>query len=389
MIDTISFNIFACPDAIASLSSLISTRFVVSNSNGIIESEFTAGSLEGSFDYRVRLAVKDKQWLSELEFYTYHVAGKPISNYKKSKIPVHLETPQYLTVELSLPKWACGVNFLPMTWEEDRTNLEKFRVWLSELAGHDLPSLNQWLVNRIDLAQCYQLGCEEEVMEHIVQLKNSEYIRRSGAWRPTGVYFSGSTTTVKLYAKYKEIAVHDKRRLRTYLGREYTERIHSLSKGLLRFEVEFKKRFLNDRGLHVITEIFDKSSLMEDIMIIELKKMYGGLDNKKVNSLNDLIALINSQDWHGTGVSAGTMVAVLSVWSAQGRSEALNQFGRNMFYRVLHLANDRGLGLVKGLDEIKNKKLSEPCKTLYLADYPKVSNKIKDAYELFLIAAAG
>ena len=376
MIDTISFSLFPSPGAIERLKEQLATRMRVCNRTGVVETQLVAGELDGSFDYRVRIAIKDTQWLTGLEHYELPVAGYVIRGFRKAKMPISVSVPEYISVELSLPKWAVGVNFINTDWAQDREWLFDLWAWLSSLACESLPTIDEWLLNRVDVAICYQMGCPAAVEDHVIQLKNAEFNRREGAWRPSGLYFKGDITTVKLYDKHKEFKKHDYRRLKQVFADKKTSTITNMTKGLLRYEVEFHKRFLTDRQIHTVQELIDRREEIGAAMIIQLSQLYGGLERKRYSNIEELIEAINQHEWTSTGVSAATMVSVLTIWSLQGKKAALVAFGRNMFYRCRKLAIERGLTLARIAREPQDK-----GKLLHLENYQPQPTSDLEKYE--------
>ena len=84
--------------------------------------------------------------------------------------------------------------------------------------GIKLPSLQHWFVNRVDLAICFDLFNQENILTYLNNLHSCNYPRRElknyGDYGGTGVYYVGSTTTLKIYNKYKEFVKHDMKRFK-------------------------------------------------------------------------------------------------------------------------------------------------------------------------------
>lgn len=109
-----------------------------------------------------------------------------------------------------------------------------------------LPDLKHWFVNRIDIAICFDLDTQDNVLRYINNLSSCKYPRRElrnyGDFGGTGVYYVGTSTTLKIYNKYAEFKKHDLKNFKntSFNLFEYLEEI----KGFIRFEVEIKKRKL-------------------------------------------------------------------------------------------------------------------------------------------------
>ena len=109
-----------------------------------------------------------------------------------------------------------------------------------------LPSLKHWFINRVDIAICFDLKSQDNVLKYISNLHMCDYPRRHlknyGDYGGTGIYFCGTSTTLKIYNKYAEFKKHD---LKKFKNTDFNI-IHYLDiiKGFIRFEVEIKKKKL-------------------------------------------------------------------------------------------------------------------------------------------------
>lgn len=109
-----------------------------------------------------------------------------------------------------------------------------------------LPSFKHWFVNRVDLAICFDLKEQNNVLKYISNLHMCDYPRRHlknyGDYGGTGIYFAGTSTTLKIYNKYVEFKKHDLKRFKNtdFNIIQYLDTI----KGFVRFEVEIKKKKL-------------------------------------------------------------------------------------------------------------------------------------------------
>lgn len=109
-----------------------------------------------------------------------------------------------------------------------------------------LPSLSHWFLNRVDVAICFDLYSQENVLRYIENLHMCDYPRRNlsnfGDYGGTGIYYAGSSTTLKIYNKYSEFRKHDLKKFKNtdFDIINYLDKI----KGFIRFEVEIKKKKL-------------------------------------------------------------------------------------------------------------------------------------------------
>ena len=80
--------------------------------------------------------------------------------------------------------------------------------------GVPLPSLENWYLQRVDIAICYDLGDNAEVRRYINNLSLCSYPRRNiKHFQDQSIYSSGSTTTLKIYNKKLEFRKHDMKKM--------------------------------------------------------------------------------------------------------------------------------------------------------------------------------
>lgn len=106
-----------------------------------------------------------------------------------------------------------------------------------------LPPIEKWYLQRIDIAKCFDIDSQKNVIEYINSLSSCTYARRKAKfYAGESLYFSGTTTTLKIYNKMLEFKKHDEKKFRdtNFNIIKYYERID----GFIRFEVEIKKKTL-------------------------------------------------------------------------------------------------------------------------------------------------
>lgn len=109
-----------------------------------------------------------------------------------------------------------------------------------------LPSLKHWFINRVDIAICFDLKSQDNVLKYISNLHMCDYPRRHlknyGDYGGTGIYLCGTSTTLKIYNKYAEFKKHD---LKKFKNTDFNITNYlDIIKGFIRFEVEIKKKKL-------------------------------------------------------------------------------------------------------------------------------------------------
>ena len=109
----------------------------------------------------------------------------------------------------------------------------------------ELPELENWYLQRCDIAICFDLQSQENVKSYINSLSRCNYPRRNAKFfYDESVYLSGTTTTLKIYNKLLEFKKHDiKKFIDTNFNLiDYIKQIN----GYIRFECEIKKKKLKN-----------------------------------------------------------------------------------------------------------------------------------------------
>ena len=185
MIDTIKIYCEISKDIYDKIKSLSIVKSSIDYSDKTILYEIVNDHLEGSFDSRLSVRVDngvkyqfvDKGYCIEIEG-SYH---KIVNGYNSHNGYTDLE----FIVE----------NLIQMV--ELSYNIE-------------LPNIDNWFLQRIDIAICYDLKNQENVKSYINSLSRCSYPRRNVKFYfDESLYLSGTTTTLKIYNKLIEFRKHD------------------------------------------------------------------------------------------------------------------------------------------------------------------------------------
>ena len=213
MLDTVVLESpFLDKSTFSKLKTNVIKKLAIDCNTGDILYSFTTSNLVGSFDYRIRVFLDD-------------------SKYK-------------VTVECSLAKLLQGHNVIgnPIDWYKSVCYLVNF---LSVQFNVDLPCFYFWEVKRVDIAFIYDLYNLDSVRYFIDSLKDLSYPRRSRyIYGSDTIYWAGSTTTIKFYAKGPEFKRHDYKRIKNCFGVTNANLLLEIAKRLLRVEVEIRGRKL-------------------------------------------------------------------------------------------------------------------------------------------------
>lgn len=107
----------------------------------------------------------------------------------------------------------------------------------------DLPNINHWFIQRVDIAICYDLKNQDNIKSYINNLSCCNYPRRKlKHYEDESIYLTGATTTLKIYNKFLEFKKHDFSKLidTKFDLKNYISEIQ----GFIRFECEIKKKKL-------------------------------------------------------------------------------------------------------------------------------------------------
>ena len=402
MIDTIRVKIEGLPaKAIDSIKYRLQSKLTIDNDTGEIRSEFTTGTLLGSYDSRISVRIKDVEYIPAStvvsndihKLHTKELRTRKELHYLISENiqtpPVAVTCDPYLEIEFSLAKWADGVNFFNTPLIDDIRNLIRFRLWLQEQFDCKLPDLYRWRLLRLDCAVNYDFGTLENIRHYITLWRGLDYPRRK---KPTfyadSLYIPGSVTTLKMYAKQPEFKKHDFGRIKKYITgqagildqdkkRSIKEKMKAIMEsiaGVFRFEVEFHKRKLDELGATTIVKLFDIdwAGLMEK----EMEKLIGEAPSGKVHTLSDVtqkLTLANNNGYlKGKGASMSTIIAVYTSIVVNGRKTADEVFGRQKVYRVRKILKALKINYVSTLTE--NKPLDQKTKECNIKDFRQYSN---------------
>lgn len=160
-----------------------------------------------------------------------------------------------IEIEGSYHKIACGYN--SHNGYCDLQFIVENLIQMVELAYNiELPPIENWYLQRVDIAVCYDLENQDNVKSYINSLSRCSYPRRNAKFFfDESIYLSGTTTTLKIYNKLLEFKKHDVKKFckSKFNLDKYMKRIG----GFIRFECEIKKKMLkkvynNEKHIKII-----------------------------------------------------------------------------------------------------------------------------------------
>lgn len=139
-----------------------------------------------------------------------------------------------------------------------------------------LPSVENFYLQRIDIARCFDLLSQDDINEYLYNISFLRYPkRRLKFYENECLYVNGSSTTLKIYNKLAEFKKHDRLKMMQNIGGDFVSFFENKIKGYIRYEVEIKKRFLNTLCSKEDISILDLSyNDFLNVWDIEFKKLY-------------------------------------------------------------------------------------------------------------------
>ena len=185
MIDTIKIYAEVTKDVADIISSKSIVKTSYNKATGEVYYDITNDHLLGSYDSRlsVRVCCGSKYrlcntgWVIEIEG-SYH---KIVNGYNSHN-------------------GYCDLQFIV-----------KNLIFMVELDYNiSLPSIDNWFIQRVDIAICYDLLNQDNVRSYINSLSRCKYPRRNAKFfYDESIYLSGTSTTLKIYNKLLEFRKHD------------------------------------------------------------------------------------------------------------------------------------------------------------------------------------
>ena len=184
----------------------------------------------------------------------------------------------YIEIEGSYHKFMRGYNSHNGFYNIVEISLNLVRI-VEKYYNIKLPDIKHWFAQRVDIAICYDLKSQENVMQYINNLSYCNYPKRNLKYYVNeSIYVPGSTTTLKIYNKCKEFKKNDLNKLKDtdFNISQYIDKIS----GYIRFECEIKKAKLKNEINSNYIRIYKLNyHLLEGIWRKEFEKLYKYLNN--------------------------------------------------------------------------------------------------------------
>lgn len=300
------------------------------------------GDLLGSWDARISIVPK-------YEDYVVDSKGTPRLS----------PCPPYLVLEASLHKVLLGHNVYggPTDFQKACDDLVQL---VSRLLAIQLPSARRWTVQRVDVAQVFDLpkGAVQEFFDGI-HLLNFPRRQKGASKYKTAVHFAGKTTTVKLYHKGSEFHIHDRNRLKQFFkllflsqDREDLSIPEKVEKKISALQRLADRRLRCEVGIHSAKLVYD---LKKEPLVSELTDDYlNATYDKEIEKLlregkqgmttarttDTVISRLQNTYGHTNGTR---LFGFWSMMTMKGDEYTKTKYTRPTFYRNRKLLEDAGV----------------------------------------------
>lgn len=322
MIDTVRLRSPYVSEASAFLvEQRLIKRMAIQVATGHLLWDLSSESLKGSYDSRVSVQVNRK------EYVTYHSPTDP----KAKPQTVLQECQPYLVVEASVHKALIGHNVTggPLTFQPA---IHWFLDHLTKLLDAPLPPAAAWIVERVDVAECYKLSYDA-IVDYITTLNAARYPRRKvQRYASQSIFAPGTTTAVKIYHKGPEYKSHDRKRVEDTMGRDISASLQGLANGIMRVETSIKSKKLrsdlNEKPL--VCQVTDEYLMrVHDTEVTRLLKE-GEAEMETVRQAIEVQRRL--YECYNTA-KASTLFGIWTQFATVGEDEVRRNLPRRTFYR--------------------------------------------------------
>lgn len=199
-----------------------------------------------------------------------------------------------LFLEFSVPKYVFGHNiYLLYPSQLEQALGEVYHELLNHFCA--FPHYKNWLIQRLDI--CYAWRYQDQTMaERILEaLRIQEYPRKFRLPYRTGVMWKGGKYSPKFYLKYQDFRRYDFKRI-VKQDPERAYRLLELSKGVLRFEITFRKfalDYLFENKSYITYKDFLENDFIPKTLTEYLGKLISNFNNESMQSEEIAKRLIN------------------------------------------------------------------------------------------------
>lgn len=261
MIDTIKIFAIISKEIYNTIYSTGTVKTSFDNKNNITNYLYVGSNVEGSYSSNINIKIGND--------------GK----YKTSEC--------YIEIEGSYHKFIKGYNSHNGFYDLKNVSAGMIKA-VENKYNICLPSIDNWYLQRVDIAICFDLYNQDNVITYINNLGLCSYPRRKIEFhRNESLYCAGVTSTLKIYNKLAEFKKHDYSKLKNtnFNIESYFKEIS----GFIRFECEIRKRLLN-------TYFGENYIRLTSVSYEDLKKIWRNEFMKLLKVSEDNYKMIKSKD---------------------------------------------------------------------------------------------
>lgn len=303
-------------------------KLQIDNKNDNVMYCFTNCELEGSYDYKIMLQVKNQKWQRFLSL----DKGKYITELMPSE--------PYLIVEFSIHKFIRGHNI-----NDGFNNLPKyfnrFIDFLEKQFDIVLPVSDDWVLKRLDYAETFRV---DNILRYMDLLKNSYYPRRNLHTYPTSIMFPGTTTTLRIYSKEHEFKSHDMKRLAKNLNFDIIKLLDH-TKNLLRCEIQIRaKKLKKENGDKDMTIKDYNLKTIQNIYTMEFGKIFKIREkNIKYMTADHVLNILRKEYDNQLSNNLFSIYTQIQVF---GLKKVRSEMPKSTYYKYLNIYKKLGISLI-------------------------------------------
>lgn len=288
------------------------------------------------------------------EIFSYLLKEVDLPSYNR-KINIFALDKDFCFIEFSIPKFVYGHNLWMVYPEEVNEAVKKLNELLVLKFG-EFTDYKKWIIKRIDLCYAWKFRSTSEAEIVMDILQNLNYPRKTKLIYGTSVMFQGDSYSTKFYLKEYEFYKHDFRFIRDNLNIQSAYSLFEHSKGILRFEITLRSKFLNRNR---------KKTMLKDLTIdwyyntlVEyFKKTMSGFNLEYMGKAEIEEKLFNRYP----AEKARTLLMYYSFIQNEGEAKIKKLYSPSLHRRYLKQLRDAGITLsFETIKDIENFNLKIP-----------------------------
>lgn len=216
----------------------------------------------------------------------------PLGSFDR-KVSIFVPDEDICYLEFSVPKFLNGHNIYLISFDEFKIAMKMVYASLTTFFGQ-FEEPETWQLMRLDLCYAWKFQSEEACGTMLELLASFDFPRKKKSIYDTSVMYHGQNYSMKFYQKYPEFYKHDHKILRDLGHLDFAYRMLDISKGVLRFEVTLRKKYLQ---YHLHKDKIYISDLQESRLwdiIKSLFSRYMGGFNLKFKQKSDIKKILQS-----------------------------------------------------------------------------------------------